>query len=208
MNRCMSVQIAVASAIVKQDGFGALYRGLSAGLLRQATYTTARLGIFQGLSDYLKERNDGKVPRLSLLTPAPLHAEHTPLFCPPLRALCQQRRNTAPNTACMVPCWCRCMGCSTIGSTPLHSRPLPAFVKTGTSVLCACAHDVADSALQGLISGEPGSLGLCPAAASPQQSSTDHMWQHVLRTCHTARASVSLCSCAGAPAVAEGRRPG
>lgn len=55
----------MASAIVKQDGFGALYRGLSAGLLRQATYTTARLGIFQGLSDYLKERNDGKVPSLS-----------------------------------------------------------------------------------------------------------------------------------------------
>ena len=63
MNRYMSVQIAVASAIVKQDGFGALYRGLSAGLLRQATYTTARLGIFQGLSDYLKERNNGKVHR-------------------------------------------------------------------------------------------------------------------------------------------------
>ena len=59
----MPLQIAVASAIVKQDGFGALYRGLSAGLLRQATYTTARLGIFQGLSDYLKKRNDGKVPR-------------------------------------------------------------------------------------------------------------------------------------------------
>ncbi len=83
----MSLQIAVASAIVKQDGFGALYKGLSAGLLRQATYTTARLGIFQGLSDYLKKRNDGKVPRLSLLTPALLHPEHTPLFCPPLRAL-------------------------------------------------------------------------------------------------------------------------
>lgn len=61
---CVCLQIAVASAIVKQDGFGALYKGLSAGLLRQATYTTARLGIFQGLSDYLKKRNDGKVPRL------------------------------------------------------------------------------------------------------------------------------------------------
>ena len=66
MKKHVSVQVAVASAIVKQDGFGALYRGLSAGLLRQATYTTARLGIFQGLSDYLKERNDGKVRRFSL----------------------------------------------------------------------------------------------------------------------------------------------
>ena len=57
----MAAQLAVASAIVKQDGFGALYRGLSAGLLRQATYTTARLGIFQELSTYLKKANDGKV---------------------------------------------------------------------------------------------------------------------------------------------------
>jgi len=60
------VQLSVAKAIVKQDGFGSLYKGLSAGLLRQATYTTARLGIFQGLSDYLKKANDGKVRCLSL----------------------------------------------------------------------------------------------------------------------------------------------
>ncbi len=57
----MAAQLSVASAIVKQDGFGALYRGLSAGLLRQATYTTARLGIFQELSTYLRKANDGKV---------------------------------------------------------------------------------------------------------------------------------------------------
>ena len=63
------MQLAVASAIVKQDGFGALYRGLSAGLLRQATYTTARLGIFQGLSDYLKKANDGKARALHLTQP-------------------------------------------------------------------------------------------------------------------------------------------
>lgn len=36
--------LSVGSAIVKQEGFKALYKGLSAGLLRQATYTTARLG--------------------------------------------------------------------------------------------------------------------------------------------------------------------
>jgi hypothetical protein len=41
-----SVQIGVAKDIIAKDGFGSLYRGLSAGLLRQATYTTARLGIF------------------------------------------------------------------------------------------------------------------------------------------------------------------
>ena len=63
------VQLSVAKEIVKQDGFGSLYKGLSAGLLRQATYTTARLGIFQGLSDYLKKANDGKVHYLSLYSP-------------------------------------------------------------------------------------------------------------------------------------------
>lgn len=52
--------IAVASQIIKQDGFGYLYKGLGAGLLRQATYTTARLGIFNSLSEYLKEYNKGK----------------------------------------------------------------------------------------------------------------------------------------------------
>jgi solute carrier family 25 oxoglutarate transporter 11 len=32
---------------VKKDGFGALYTGLSAGVLRQITYTSSRLGIFK-----------------------------------------------------------------------------------------------------------------------------------------------------------------
>ena len=35
--------------IVKKEGFFALYNGLSAGLLRQATYTTTRLGVYQCL---------------------------------------------------------------------------------------------------------------------------------------------------------------
>jgi Mitochondrial carrier protein len=54
-------QIAVASGIIKQDGVGALYRGLSAGLLRQATYTTARLGIYQIFTDSLTKHNEGGV---------------------------------------------------------------------------------------------------------------------------------------------------
>lgn len=32
-------------AILKNEGITAMYSGLTAGLLRQATYTTARLGI-------------------------------------------------------------------------------------------------------------------------------------------------------------------
>jgi len=51
------VQIKVAGDIIAKDGFGSLYKGLSAGLLRQATYTTARMGIFEEFKGILKERN-------------------------------------------------------------------------------------------------------------------------------------------------------
>lgn len=55
------LQLQVAKDIIAKDGAGGLYKGLSAGLLRQATYTTARLGIFQIFSDLLKQQNQGKV---------------------------------------------------------------------------------------------------------------------------------------------------
>ena len=58
----VAAQIAVAQDIIKTQGVGHLYKGLSAGLLRQATYTTARLGIFTELNDKLREINKGKVP--------------------------------------------------------------------------------------------------------------------------------------------------
>lgn len=41
-------------------GIGGLYKGLSAGLLRQATYTTARLGIFKIINEEAIRRNEGK----------------------------------------------------------------------------------------------------------------------------------------------------
>mmetsp|Transcript_14673 Transcript_14673/g.36846 ORF Transcript_14673/g.36846 Transcript_14673/m.36846 type:complete len:201 (-) Transcript_14673:403-1005(-) len=52
--------IGVASAIIKEEGFGALYKGLSAGLLRQATYTTARLGFYNKISDAAIAYNNGQ----------------------------------------------------------------------------------------------------------------------------------------------------
>ena len=48
------MQLAVASGIFREEGPLAFYRGLSAGLLRQATYTTARLGTFNTISEALK----------------------------------------------------------------------------------------------------------------------------------------------------------
>lgn len=59
----LRAQLKVAGDIIAKDGFGALYKGLSAGLLRQATYTTARMGIFNILSEQLTASNNGKVSR-------------------------------------------------------------------------------------------------------------------------------------------------
>ncbi|RAL43054.1 unnamed protein product [Cuscuta campestris] len=50
----------VARTMLKNEGFGAFYKGLSAGLLRQATYTTARLGTFRILTDKAVAANNGK----------------------------------------------------------------------------------------------------------------------------------------------------
>jgi len=46
--------------IVKKEGVRNMYKGLSAGLLRQATYTTARLGAYDWISTELTEMNKGK----------------------------------------------------------------------------------------------------------------------------------------------------
>jgi len=42
----------IVKNLIKEEGFGRLYRGLDAGLFRQITYTTTRLGVFNGLQDY------------------------------------------------------------------------------------------------------------------------------------------------------------
>lgn len=59
----LRAQLKVAGDIIAKDGIGALYKGLSAGLLRQATYTTARMGIFNVISEQLTAANSGKVSR-------------------------------------------------------------------------------------------------------------------------------------------------
>ncbi|XP_074307034.1 mitochondrial dicarboxylate/tricarboxylate transporter DTC-like [Silene latifolia] len=50
----------VTKNMLAAEGFGAFYKGLSAGLLRQATYTTARLGSFRILTNKAIAANDGK----------------------------------------------------------------------------------------------------------------------------------------------------
>uniref|UniRef100_A0A5K3FG20 Mitochondrial 2-oxoglutarate/malate carrier protein n=1 Tax=Mesocestoides corti TaxID=53468 RepID=A0A5K3FG20_MESCO len=48
--------------IVRQEGAFKLYTGLSAALLRQATYTTARLGIYTSLFEYASAHSKSSGP--------------------------------------------------------------------------------------------------------------------------------------------------
>jgi len=50
----------VISGVIRNEGITTLYNGLSAGLLRQATYTTSRLGIYTWLFENFS--TDGKPP--------------------------------------------------------------------------------------------------------------------------------------------------
>jgi len=45
------------TSILKNEGVSGIYTGLSAGLLRQATYTTSRKGIYQSLIDNFSQNN-------------------------------------------------------------------------------------------------------------------------------------------------------
>lgn len=47
--------------IFRKEGLSGIYAGLSAGLFRQATYTTARLGIYQALFERFRQA-DGRPP--------------------------------------------------------------------------------------------------------------------------------------------------
>lgn len=51
---------AVAREIHQSQGIRGFYQGLDSALFRQATYATARLGIYKTLSDYFKQKNGSK----------------------------------------------------------------------------------------------------------------------------------------------------
>eukprot|EP00922_Rhytidocystis_sp_ex-Travisia-forbesii_P015947 GHVS01023751.1.p2 GENE.GHVS01023751.1~~GHVS01023751.1.p2 ORF type:complete len:306 (-),score=18.73 GHVS01023751.1:276-1193(-) len=53
---------AVAGALIKKEGLLSLYTGLDAGLMRQITYTTARMGIFRVTSDAIKSPDEKTLP--------------------------------------------------------------------------------------------------------------------------------------------------
>lgn len=53
--------LGVVAGVAKSEGILAFYNGLSAGLLRQATYTTTRLGVYNTLMEKFASK-DGKPP--------------------------------------------------------------------------------------------------------------------------------------------------
>merc|ERR1712045_395212 len=54
--------VAIASQMIKNEGFLSLYSGLSAGLTRQVVHTGARLGLFDIFTDMSKEKQYENVP--------------------------------------------------------------------------------------------------------------------------------------------------
>lgn len=53
----------VIQSVIRNEGVTALYTGLSAGLLRQASYTTVRMGVYTSLFDtYSRDYAGGKQP--------------------------------------------------------------------------------------------------------------------------------------------------
>ena len=70
--------LSVITGVIKNEGFTTLYNGLSAGLLRQATYTTTRLGIYTWLFE--KFSSDGKPPNFAMkaaLGPYQIETNHS-----------------------------------------------------------------------------------------------------------------------------------
>lgn len=54
--------ITIASDMIKNEGFGAMYKGLSAGLLRQVVYTGARLGLYDIFTEKAKSPEEKVMP--------------------------------------------------------------------------------------------------------------------------------------------------
>jgi len=54
--------VAIASQMIKNEGFLSLYNGLSAGLTRQVVYTGARLGLFDIFTDMSTDKKYDSVP--------------------------------------------------------------------------------------------------------------------------------------------------
>lgn len=50
--------VRVVSAMVREEGVGAFWKGLSAGMARQAVYSTARMALYEPIRNVLGTSND------------------------------------------------------------------------------------------------------------------------------------------------------
>jgi solute carrier family 25 oxoglutarate transporter 11 len=57
--------VAIASEMIKNEGFMAMYAGLGAGLTRQVVYTGARLGLFDIFTEKAKDKAYDGVPKFA-----------------------------------------------------------------------------------------------------------------------------------------------
>lgn len=64
----------ILSEMVKKDGVKSIYSGLSASLMRQAVYGTARIGLHRTFSENLKKRNNGEPLSFAVKTVAGMAA--------------------------------------------------------------------------------------------------------------------------------------
>lgn len=64
----------ILSEMVKKDGVKSIYSGLSASLMRQAVYGTARIGLHRSFSETLTERNNGEPLSFGMKTAAGMAA--------------------------------------------------------------------------------------------------------------------------------------
>nr|QFP92343.1 mitochondrial dicarboxylate transporter [Ogataea thermomethanolica (nom. inval.)]QGW56825.1 mitochondrial dicarboxylate transporter [Ogataea thermomethanolica (nom. inval.)] len=59
--------VSLAFKIVKNEGILAAYAGLSASMLRQATYSTARFGVYEQLKEFISSKSQGTPSTIELL---------------------------------------------------------------------------------------------------------------------------------------------
>src|SRR4051794_7228450 len=63
----------ITSEIYKESGYRTFYKGLDSALLRQALYTSTRLGLFYSIKDYIVKKT-GKEPSMRVNMLASLFA--------------------------------------------------------------------------------------------------------------------------------------
>ncbi|QPG74396.1 hypothetical protein FOA43_001724 [Brettanomyces nanus] len=59
--------VSVAVKIIRHEGFFAAYNGLTAALLRQATYSTARFGVYEKLKEFFTQQTHHQLNAIQLL---------------------------------------------------------------------------------------------------------------------------------------------